>query len=240
MTSFIVLSAPFYIPDGAAVDAGCPPNSKPVKGGCIPRSAVRVVHGERCKSARLAVEHYRSLTWERQSARGGELADRTPIVRGKTCRWARYAAAEHQARAKSALRSLERWTNQRTLTAKTWLRAVDVVQRVFPGTKGWLLSCSDAESNHYRWVGYGGVPYSTWLRDSNTVGGYLQFRYQTFKGMFRRGADFVRERGYRLPNELEDRTAAWRSALGQAIAGGWARYTGNDDSHWSASWGRGC
>ena len=37
------------------------------------------------------------------------LADRTPIARGKTCRWARYAAGEHRARAKSAARALEVW-----------------------------------------------------------------------------------------------------------------------------------
>ena len=46
-------------------------------------------------------------------------------------------------------------------------------------------------------------------------------------------------RGFRVP-QFSDYTAAWRSALGQALAGGWARYTGNDASHWSASWGNGC
>jgi hypothetical protein len=91
----------------------CPPNAKPVPGGCIPRGSARVVYGERCKSARLAVSHFRALTWERQRARQGELADRVPIVRGKTCRWARFAADTWQARARSARRALERW--QRTV-----------------------------------------------------------------------------------------------------------------------------
>lgn len=81
--------------------------------GILLPSAVYVVYGERCRSARRAVSHYRSLTWERQGARGGTLADRTPIVRSKTCRWARYAAREHQARARSALRSLKRWQRER-------------------------------------------------------------------------------------------------------------------------------
>ncbi len=120
-----------------------------------------------------------------------------------------------------------------------WEKAVQEVQRVFPGTSGWLWSCSAAEGGHGRWVGYGGQGYSTWLRDSDTVGGPLQFRYSTFKGMFRRAADYVTAHGYRMPQYV-DYTAAWRSALGQALAGGWARFTRNDDAHWSASWGSGC
>ena len=87
----------------------CPPSTKPGHGGCIPRSAGHVVYGERCRSARLAVAYFRAKTWERQAARDGELADRTPIVRGKTCRWARFSAETWQARARSARKALERW-----------------------------------------------------------------------------------------------------------------------------------
>ena len=188
---------------------------------------------------------YRQRTWDLQEARGAELADRTPIVRSKTCRWARYAAGVHQARARSAAKVLERWEKSRTLRdypfcdgCHAWHKAIDEVQRVFPGTSSWLFSCSAAEGGHGRWVGYSGVGYSTWLRDSDTVGGPLQFRYSTFKGMYRRGVDYVTDKGFRVPRM--DFTTAWRSALGQAIAGGWARYTGNDNSHWSASWGNGC
>lgn len=107
------------------------------------------------------------------------------------------------------------------------------------------MSCSWAEGRHGRWVGYSGVAYSTWLRDSNTVGGNMQFRFGTHKGMFRHAVEFVLAKGYRVPYELlgeglAAKTRAWRSALGQAMAAGWARYTGNDDSHWSASWNTGC
>ena len=140
---------------------------------------------------------------------------------------------------------VERFIETRTLRdwpfgdgTKAWSRAVREVQRVFPGTESWLLSCSDAEGGHHKWIGYGGAPYSTWLRDSDTVGGPLQFRFSTFTGMYRRAVEYVAGRGYRVPRM--DSTSAWRSALGQALAGGWARYTGNDNSHWSASWGRGC
>jgi len=72
-------------------------------------SAVFVVFGERCRSARKAVSYYRDITYDRQRQRAGRLADRTPIVRGKTCRWARHAADTWQARARAAQKALERW-----------------------------------------------------------------------------------------------------------------------------------
>ncbi|MBA3565222.1 MAG: hypothetical protein H0W31_00015 [Actinobacteria bacterium] len=155
-----------------------------------------------------------------------------------------------KARAYHARLALERFQERRYVLrdyayydgGRAWLRAVDEVQRVFPGTSGWLISCSAAEGGHGRWVGYGGQGYSTWLRDSDTVGGNLQFRFSTFRGMYRRALDHLRSRDFKVPEHLRDPgdDVAWRSALGQALAGGWARWSGNDDSHWSASWGRGC
>jgi hypothetical protein len=62
-----------------------------------------------CPHARRAVSHFRALTWARQKARGGELADRTPVVRGRSCTWARLAAQTWKARARSARRAWERW-----------------------------------------------------------------------------------------------------------------------------------
>lgn len=123
-----------------------------------------------------------------------------------------------------------------------WAKAVRESQKVFQGTEEWLLSCSAAEGGHGRWVGYGGVSYSAWLRDSDTVGGPMQFRWSTFKGMYRHALDHLREHGYQVPVHLRDPSddIAWRSALGQALAAGWARWSGNDNSHWSASWNSGC
>ena len=64
---------------------------------------------ERCRAARLAVVWYRLKTWERQNARGGKLATMSPVVSGKSCHWARYAADTWVARAASARRSFIRW-----------------------------------------------------------------------------------------------------------------------------------
>lgn len=190
---------------------------------------------------------YRLNTWGWQQKRFGSLADRTPIVKGKSCYWASYAASEWVARSRSARRSYDRWVDRHTLQdfpftrgGRAWQRAVREAQKVFPGTEDWLLSCSAAEGGWGRWVGYAGVGYSAALRDSDTVGGPLQYRFSTYTGHFRRALQYVREKHFFVPRPLHDYTNAWTSALGQALAGGWARFTGNDGNHWSASFGRGC
>ena len=213
---------------------------------------------QRCPDARRGLAFYRGRYAEHRAKMGaghhtsGSNPSRTARPRKpRNCADAGWLAKVWKQRARHARISYRRWHARwrahmlRDYSFRpgnqAWLKAVQEVQRVFPGTNGWLLSCSAAEGGHGRWVGYGGQGYSTWLRDSDTVGGPLQFRYSTFKGMFRHGLDYVRARGYRVPSRLSYVSdIAWRSALGQAIAGGWARYTGNDDSHWSASWGRGC
>lgn len=194
----------------------------------------------RCPSVHKALRFYTSRMKHWLRLRG---AAERPLARGVGC--PRYLVLVRKRQALIARQTYYLWLETRTLHdfpfcdgCKAWYRAIEEVQKIFPGTSGWLLSCSAAEGGHGRWVGYGGVGYSTWLRDSDTVGGPLQFRYSTFKGMFRHAAEFTRAKGWRVP--LMDYTSAWRSALGQAMAGGWARYTGNDNSHWSASWSNGC
>lgn len=123
-----------------------------------------------------------------------------------------------------------------------WSKAVKEVQKVFPGTENWLLSCSGAEGGHGRWVSYGGGSYYPGFEYKYVVGGWMQFKWPTFKGMFRHALDHARAQGFKVPPHLHDPgdVRAWLSALAQAMAAGWARYTGNDDSHWSASWSSGC
>lgn len=108
-TAAFVIASLVALVAGSAFRADAKPPKKIKK---VTPSAVFVVHGEKCKSARKATVYYRSLTWERQQARYGQLADRTPIVRGKTCRWARLTASTWQARAAAARRSLKRWQRQ--------------------------------------------------------------------------------------------------------------------------------
>lgn len=211
-----------------------------------PQTAPRVAKRERCRSARLAVVYYRSSTWSHQRVRG-QVADRTPTVSGRSCRWARFAADEWQARARSARLTTKRWIAEHTLDdVASWPVAVRIVQRFFPGTESWMLDCSDAEGYNRgdptRWVTFGGDPFSMAAWYADEVGGPPQYRPSTFSGHYRHGLDFITQLDYRVPSHLRDSgtTTAWRSMLAQAIAMGWARYTGNDNSHWKASWGNGC
>lgn len=136
---------------------------------------------------------------------------------------------------------------KRTLPATNdWETATGIVQRAFPGTRDWLLSCSGAEGGHGSFVLYGGRAYYPGAEYAHTfwgwmVGGWMQYMWPTFRGHYRNGLDSLRERGYitrALPRP--ENVEAWRSPLAQAIAAGWARWSGNDNSHWAASWGNGC
>lgn len=204
-----------------------------------------------CVSARKALAFYRLRYASWRELRGVKTRPRIHQPHG--CAHVRWSVKKARERSTAARKSYYLWHEwqKKFLLRDTgdWRFAVREVQRPFPGTDGWLLSCSDAESNHTDWVGHGGRPYSAWLRDSDTVGGYMQFRFSTFKGMFHQGYDYAIARGFRFPyllkrssyrSEFEWKDEAWQTALGQAIAAGWARYTGEDNSHWSASWGNGC
>lgn len=121
-----------------------------------------------------------------------------------------------------------------------WVTAVRVIQRVFPGTESWLLSCSAAEGGHGRWVRFGGGSYYPGYEHTDAVGGWPQYRWSTFKGHYRHGLDALRARGFRINLPEPTDVRAWLLPMGHAIAAGWARWSGNDNSHWSASWGNGC
>lgn len=207
----------------------------------------------RCPDAREGVAFYRQRYSSHRAVRG--IATPHPAGRKpRNCADAHYLAEVWTTRAFKERRVTEEWVERFVLNdfpfgeADPWPAAVEEVQRLFPGTEAWLLSCADAEgweAGRTSWIGFSGVPYSEHLRDSDTVGGPLQFRFSTFKGMWRHAVEFAHERGYRVPrgllgDSLAAKTRAWRSALGQAMAGGWARYTDNDDWHWIASWANGC
>ena len=126
-----------------------------------------------------------------------------------------------------------------------WLTAVQIAQRVFPRTDGWLTSCSRPEGGHGRWVLYQGKSYYPGAEYSKTfhgwmVGGPMQYMWPTFKGHYRHALDSLRARGYSIDLPPPDDVSAWRSMSAQALAAGWARWSGNDNTHWSASFGNGC
>jgi hypothetical protein len=154
----------------------------------------------------------------------------------RSCLKARTIYRQHKREARLLKRQL--WLH--LPSPNDWQLSVKVAQRAFPNTEGWALSCSGAEGGHSRWVIYGGGPYYTGVEFSGVVGGPMQYRWGTFKGHYRHALDSLRERGFKVDLPPPDDVAAWRSYMAQALAATWARWSGNDDSHWSASFGNGC
>lgn len=98
--------------------------------------------------------------------------------------------------------------------ARDWLRAVLYVQRYFPGTQSWLLNCSTSEGGHGPWVPN---------KDNSGAGGWMQYMSGTFSSDYHSAVRYLAARGVRVPAW----TNSWYSPLGQALAAGWARYTGH-------------
>lgn len=124
-----------------------------------------------------------------------------------------------------------------------WKTAVRWVQRIYPGTESWMLYISDREGGWGPWVWYGGRRWSGYhvgndFLGSDTVGGWMQFRYSTFAPYWRGAQKDLRSRGYiipQIPMPPEGGPsiyAAWLSPLGQALTAGYMRYYGKDGCHW--------
>lgn len=100
-----------------------------------------------------------------------------------------------------------------------WLTAVDRVQRIYPGTKSWLLYISHREG------GWGRFVMNT---QGSGAGGWMQFMASTFYAYNDRAFADARSRGF-IVNEAANR---WTHPLGQAITAGYMRYVGLDGCHW--------
>jgi len=160
----------------------------------------------------------------------------------QAARWTARELEETQGRLDAAARTLP--------ATNDWVTAVRIVQRVYPGTESWLLSCSAAESSHGAWVWNGGGRWGGYhvggdYLGMDKAGGWMQFRWSTFKPYWFgfRGAQGAladaQGRGFVVP-DFGDGYGAWLSPLGQALTAGYMRYTGRDGRHWSASYGNGC
>lgn len=98
----------------------------------------------------------------------------------------------------------------RTLQATAdWGTAVSIVQRAYPGSSWWLLSCSSSEGGHGGWV-----PNTA----GSGAGGWMQYMEGTFEHDFGEALADLRERGFRVPASVH----SWYQPLGQAVAAGWA------------------
>lgn len=174
---------------------------------------------EKCPGTMLKLEQFKQKTWEAQTALGNRLtASSSQQIR--SCSYARWAMGKWKQRAEAA--ALER--SRRVLpNTGDWQTAVAVVQRVHPGTSGWLLSCSSSEGGHGPFV---------FNRQGSGAAGWLQFMPSTFVWMFNAALKDAVSKGYVVPKQA----SSIYSPLGQALAGGWAVRAGHS-GHW---YGGGC
>ncbi len=99
-----------------------------------------------------------------------------------------------------------------------WETAVRIVQRSWPGTSSWLLSCSAHEGGHGPFVmNYQG----------SGAGGWLQYMESTFNYHYSSALALARQS--RLP--VPPAGLGWTSPLAQAFAGGWGYW--HQRSAWS-------
>jgi hypothetical protein len=123
-------------------------------------------------------------------------------------------------RQSKAVRSLQ---SARLPETEDWLTAVRIVQRVYPGSSGWMVSCSASEGGH------GGFVMN---REGSGAAGWAQFLSGTFWRMYLAARADAEARGFRVPAS----TAAITSPLGQALAMAWG-YVNGRRGEW---FGAGC
>lgn len=133
----------------------------------------------------------------------------------RTCRIARKHLAFHKARAASVRKQMWRLIP----TTNDWLTSVTLAQRVYPGTKGWLLFISDRE---------GGWGPFVMNRQGSGAGGWLQFMSSTFYAYVGDAKADLHRRGFNVNPSVW----VWTHPLGQALTGAYMRYTGRDGCHW--------
>lgn len=114
---------------------------------------------------------------------------------------------------------LHRLEQRRIGFTDDWLTAVERVQRVYPGTKAWLLYISDREGGWGRFV---------MNSQGSGAGGWLQFMASTYYAYNDAAFADARRRDFVVP----EATNSWTQPLGQALTGAYMRYTGRDGCHW--------
>lgn len=195
-----------------------------------------------CSTVKPQIESYRLEAWHWQRKAGQPTTRASQSLHRASCpylRWVRDLWWKRKVEARLSYFTLPN-TND-------WVTAVRIVQRVYPGTSSRLLSISDREGGRGLWVWYGG---DTWhgyhigndFLGDDTVGGWLQYRYSTFIGHWHGAVKDLRRRGYHFPDLGWARPRVkfyvgtgygpWLSPLGQALAGGWAHWSGNAGCHW--------
>lgn len=202
-----------------------------------------------CKHARRGTWFYLNRANDHRATRRVRSLALARPIRETGCPYERWRSGKWRTRSRAERRQTERWIARHVLHdfrvspgANAWLRAVDEVQKVYPGTRSWLRSCSAAEGGWGRFVVFGGGSYYSGAEHARNhtghveVFGPMQYTWGTFRDHSWNARVDAARRGFIVPASA----ARWDSALGQALAAGWAKFKDKDYRHWEASWTTGC
>jgi len=194
--------------------AGGSENEKPV-------AQAKKLKSERCPDVGAGINFYRQATWKWQTLMS---VPKTKISKARipesACAYARSVAKMWQGRSLKARLKYQKWAREHVIPSVTdWVTAVNIVQRIYPGTKDWLLFISHREGGYGRFV---------MNHQGSGAGGWMQFMSSTFYAYNDRAYADARSRGF----HLDPRTNYWQHPLGQAVTAGYMRYVGLDGCHW--------
>jgi len=174
-----------------------------------------------CPYVKQQIAFYKKVTWKWQEMRG---VPKTKASKEKipasACAYLRYVSELWQKRAEKARLTHEHWARWHVIPATSdWVTAVSLVQRIYPGTKDWLLYISRREG------GYGGFVMN---HQGSGAGGWMQFMSSTYWAYSNAAYANARDKGF----VVSQSTNSWSHPLGQALTAGYMRYTGRDGCHW--------
>jgi len=129
-----------------------------------------------------------------------------------------WALSRWLARTKSCAKSLQQHSIPQT---NDWVTAVNLVQRIYPGTKAWLLSCSSGESSWGEFV---------MNQQGSPAGGWMQMYESTYNSYNDTAFADARAKGFIISEEVN----SWRHPIGQALTAAYMR-THGASANWDPS-----
>lgn len=119
-----------------------------------------------------------------------------------------------------------------------WKVSTSLADRVFHGTKQWLLDCSSSEGSWglFVWHGYPtGIALTTsnqsYYYKKNLPGGWMQFEPSTFNSYLHNMLAAMHDYGYTVDPVL----LSFYEPLGQALVAGYMREYSIDRGQWSGN-----
>lgn len=144
-----------------------------------------------------------------------------PIPRG--CAHVKWAAKQWFAKAVQARKSFQQWKEAQTYIReqRTWKAAALYVQRFYPRTYAWLMSCSSTEGGHGKWVpNRDGAPPGGWMQMyESTFNRFMHHGWYAGGRTYRSTVEDLRARGYKIRDES---IYSWYSPVGQALSSAYA------------------